>query len=101
MQWEEVGRAEEKLRQKKTQRRPCILGLFKARTRGLTDFDQRKRVRRKREKREKVVRWSTKELDEQVSTSWVTDTEEMVRWRSFRQEEIDESWRRIAGKVQG
>ena len=52
-----------------------------------------------KEKKGKVVRWSTKELDEQVSTYWVKDTEEMVRWSSIRPEEIDESWKRIAGKV--
>ena len=44
-------------------------------------------TKRKQLEEKKVVGWSTKEMNEQESNLLVEDTEEMVSWRSFSQEE--------------
>ena len=52
------------------------------------------------EEKKKVKGWSTEEMK---NKSWVArekDTEEMIKWRSMSQEELNECSKRLAGKME-
>ena len=50
------------------------------------------------EEKKKVKGWPTEEMKNKTSSSLAEDTEEMIGWRSMRQEEMDECWTKLAGK---
>ena len=45
-------------------------------------------------------RWSTEEMKDKSSSFLVDDTEEMISWRAMSQHDVDECWKKIAGKIQ-
>ena len=51
-------------------------------------------------KKKKVAGWSTKMLEEVTSRREVDDTVEMVQWRSINQEEADNLWNDMSGKME-
>ena len=43
--------------------------------------------------------WSMEEMKDKPSSSLVEDTEEMIGWRAMSQVDVDECWKKIAGKM--
>ena len=96
-QCEEVSRVQEIFRQLRREGEALQFGAVQRVLELVTSQILTKgKVLEEKEDERKVEGWSTKEMDEKVSDLVGHFTEEMVRWRSKSQEEIDESWKRIA-----
>ena len=46
-----------------------------------------------------VVGWSTEKVEEKGSKQEFQDTDDMVQWRSINQEDIDNVWQTLSGKL--
>ena len=57
-----------------------------------------RRVKNKAKK--KVPGWSTEEMREKPNIAVEVDMEEMKRWRSLNQSEMDFSWKKLAEKME-
>ena len=44
--------------------------------------------------------WSTEEMKEKANSLLEEDTEEMRKWRGMSQEEMDQCWKNLAGKIE-
>ena len=44
--------------------------------------------------------WSTEEMKDKPSSSLEEDTGEMMEWRSMSQDEVDQCWKKLAGKME-
>ena len=40
------------------------------------------------------------EMKDKQSSSWEEDTQEMIEWRSMRQEEMDQCWKELTDKIE-
>ena len=49
--------------------------------------------------KKKVPRWSIEEMKERPDTAVEEDTEEMKRWRSLNQSEMDLCWKNLAERM--
>ena len=56
---------------------------------------QGRRVKNTKGKK-KVPGWSTEDMKERPNVVVEEDTEEMNRWRSLNQSEMDQSWKKLA-----
>ena len=71
---------------------------------GRTDFDMVVRLAAVRRGGEsefsqcKVEGLSTEKMEVKASKQELKETEEMVQWRSIKQEEIDNVWKKLLGK---
>ena len=63
-------------------------------------MSQGENVKNSKEKK-KVPGWSIEEMKERQDLTVEEDTEEMKRWRSLNQIEIDLCWKSLAGRMEG
>ena len=61
-------------------------------------MSQGKRV--KHSKKKKVPGWSIKEMKERPDIAVEEETEDMKRWRSLSQSEMDLSWKKLAERME-
>ena len=89
--WNEEKRKECPCKQKSCRR--CLNWKY------LSGFLNVKKVRGTEEKK-KVKGWSTEEMKDKSREDREKDTEEMVKWRSISQEEMEQCWKRLSEKME-
>ena len=51
--------------------------------------------------KKKMKGWSTEEMKDKANILVEEDTEEIRKWKGASQEQMDECWKNLAGKIQG
>ena len=98
---EEVSKEETRMCEEKQKEKVCRLRVCKRVPELLVSQTLTKEKElRKNERIGNVVGWSTEKMEEERNNQLVKDAEEMVRWRSINQEEIDEVWKKLAVKIE-